>query len=182
MHIVGITGTSWAGKGTVVEILISQYGYQHYGVSEYLSQELKKQGLAVDRQHLIDLANQLRSKHGNWAIVQLLYQQAKKQGGNAIIESLRSVWEVQELQKNADFILLAVDADPQTRYQRILQRKSAKDQISRETFLQQEHSEMQNTDPNKQNIQACMDLANYHINNDGTLEELKAQIQTLFDH
>lgn len=182
MHIVGITGTSWAGKGTVVEILINQYGYQHYGVSEYLSQELKKQRLPIDRQHLINLANQLRSKYGSWAIVQLLYQQAKQQNENAIIESLRSVWEVQELKKNTDFILLAVDADPQTRYQRILQRKSTKDQVSRETFLQQEHSEMQNSDPNKQNIQACMDLADYHINNDGTLDELEAQIQTLFAH
>lgn len=89
---------------------------------------------------------------------------------------------MQELKKNTDFILLAVDADPQTRYQRILQRKSTKDQVSRETFLQQEHSEMQNSDPNKQNIQACMDLADYHINNDGTLDELEAQIQTLFAH
>lgn len=77
-------------------------------------------------------------------------------------------------------MLLAVTADPQVRYQRITQRASEKDHVSWATFLEQERLESENKDPNKQNISKCIEMADYHLNNDGTREELFEQIQKIF--
>jgi dephospho-CoA kinase len=40
-----------------------------------------------------------------------------------------------------------------------------------------EQREMENTDPTKQNLAKCIALADYRFTNDGTIEELHAQIQ-----
>lgn len=81
------------------------------------------------------------------------------------------------MREKSDFLLLSVDAPQELRYQRALLRKSAKDNISREHFQEQEALEAANQDPNKGNIKACQELADIHLDNGGTLEQLWAQIQ-----
>jgi len=80
-----------------------------------------------------------------------------------------------------DFVGLAVDADQKIRYQRIRLRNSVKDQIDFETFAANEAREMQgdDTDPSKINLAACIALADYTINNDGSFEELNKQIEEI---
>ena len=101
-------------------------------------------------------------------------------GQNAIIESIRALWEIEKLKENADFILLSIDADQRTRYERALLRKSEKDQISWEQFLEQERLEAENSDPSKQNIIACQKLADIQLNNNWTEEELYNELDKIF--
>ncbi|MFO8066766.1 MAG: hypothetical protein R6U11_04205 [Bacteroidales bacterium] len=98
-------------------------------------------------------------------------------GKNCIIESIRTPGEIELLRKKPDFYLLAVDADPKVRYERIVLRNSETDNISFETFLENEKREMQSNDPNKQNLSACIKQADYVINNNGSLEQLKKQVE-----
>ena len=98
-------------------------------------------------------------------------------GQNAIIEALHATAEAQVLKVKKGFYLFAVDADPKIRYERIKERKSEKDNISFEKFLEDEKREMASSDPNKQNISACMKLADYtFLNNDGR-EILRAEVE-----
>lgn len=79
-----------------------------------------------------------------------------------------------------DFIGLAVDADQQIRYQRIRLRNSVKDQIDFETFAANEAREMQGSDdPSQIDLSTCIALADYKITNDGTFEDLYAQIEEI---
>ena len=42
MILIGITGTLGAGKGTVVDFLIENYGFKHYSVRGFLTEEIEK--------------------------------------------------------------------------------------------------------------------------------------------
>ena len=48
---------------------------------------------------------------------------------------------------------------------------SETDRITFEEFVANENREMTSDDPSKQNISKCMQMANYVLNNNGTIEE-----------
>lgn len=178
MLIIGITGTIGAGKGTVVDFLIEKYHFQHYSVRKFLTQILSKQGLVANRDNLTTLANSLREKHNSPSyIIEELYKEAQLQGGNAVIESIRTVGEIDKLRSLGKFVLLAVDADQSLRYERIYARKSPTDKISFEKFCLDESREMHSANPNNQNLGACIQLADYRILNNGGLADLHSAIQ-----
>jgi len=73
----------------------------------------------------------------------------------------------------------AVTANQKIRYERIKLRQSEKDSVSFKEFQRQEEREMQDTDPNAQNLLKCIEMADFLINNDGSLENLYEQIEKI---
>ena len=122
MIVIGLTGTLGAGKDTVVNYLIKNEDFQHLSVRKFLIKELQKRNLPINRDTMRQLANELREKYGNAYIVEKLYSEALKSNKNTIIESIRSVGEVEALKRKDNFFLIAIDADPKIRYSRIRQR------------------------------------------------------------
>ncbi len=181
MKVIGITGTIGAGKGTIVEYLTTKKGFLHYSVRDFLVKELKKRNLPVNRDTMTELANTLRKQNSPSFITDSLYNEAKKTGKSAVIESIRTPGEIDSLRKKGDFLLFAVDAEPETRYQRILERKSETDTISWETFLDNEKREMNATDPHKQNLRKCIEQADYVFNNDGSIETLYEDVENVLE-
>lgn len=179
MKIIGITGTLGAGKGTIVDYLVTNQGFTHFSVRGYLINILQSQGLEVNRDSLTFTANELRANNSPSFIAEELYKEAEKSGSNCIIESIRTLGEVNSLKVKGGFKLLSVDTDRRLRYERILLRGSETDHISFETFSANEEREMNSLDPNKQNLSACMNQADYHLNNNGTFEELYQQIDQI---
>ena len=178
MIIIGLTGTLGAGKGTVVDYLVQNMRYKHYSVREFLTEEINKRGLDVNRDSMVLVANELRAIHTPWYIVEQLYLIAKKSGHNCVIESIRTPGEVELLAKQENFHLLAIDADPMIRYKRISLRNSETDSISYDEFIQNEQREMTSTDPNKQNISKCIEMSERIFYNNTTIDELYDQINT----
>jgi len=176
--IIGITGTLGAGKGTVVEYLIKR-GFKHYSVREFLIEEIKKRGLQSNRDSMVLVANQLREINSPSFIVEKLYETAKKLGGDCVIESIRTIGEVKAIKKLGGF-LLAIDAEPQTRYVRIITRQSETDNITYDEFLNNEEREMFSSDPNKQNLSACIKMADFVIQNNKAIWELQKQIEDVY--
>ena len=53
--------------------------------------------------------------------------------------------------------------------------------VSYVTFSENEEREMTSNDPNKQNLSACMKLADYHFTNNGSFDELYQQIDKVIE-
>lgn len=179
MIIIGITGTLGAGKGTVVDYLAKEKGFYHYSVRAFLLEKIRELGMPENRDSMLAVGNMLRAEHGPSYAVDQLFLRALESGGNAVIESVRTTGEVASLRQKGRFILLAVDADPKIRYERIVLRNSETDKVSFETFMENEQRESVSQDPGVPNLQACISLADHVIMNNGTIEELYITLSTI---
>lgn len=177
--IIGITGTNGSGKGTVVEHLVSK-GFAHFSARAFITEEIERRGLPVNRDNTRLVANDLRQAHGPAYVVESLFKEATTAGGDAVIESVRTIGETEFL-KSQGALIFAVDADRKTRYDRAVLRGSATDKVSFETFCEQEDREMSSTDPWDMNVFGVMALADYTIRNDGTIDELYAQVGEILE-
>lgn len=181
MIIIGITGTLGAGKGTVVEYLTRHKNFSHYSARKFLTLEAKKREMPLDRDTFHFVANDLRKTQGPYVIAESLYKMALESGKNAIIESLHTTGEVSFLREKDHFFLLGVDANIETRYERISKRKSETDSVTLERFKSVQASEMENADPKLQNLAACIKMADDVIMNDHGREELYAQVDQVLE-
>jgi len=177
MIIIGITGTLGAGKGTVVDYLVGIKGFRHYSVREFLLTEIRKRGMPENRDSMFHLANELRARYSPSWVTDQLYNEAVASGQNCVIESIRTPGEADSLRSKGHFFLFAIDADPALRYQRILSRRSETDDISFETFLENENREMMTDDPNKPNLKKCIEMADAVLFNNSTKEDLFLQVE-----
>lgn len=176
--IIGITGSFGAGKGEVVQRLIAAYGFTHYSTSGFITEEVRRRGLVVDRDAMAAVANDLRREHGPSYIVDTLYARAEEAGGNVVIESLRAPAEVARIRELGGHVI-GVDADTRVRYDRAYARGTEKDHVTFEYFLEQEKREQNPDDPTKQNIFEALKLSDVVIPNNGTKEELYERVDAV---
>lgn len=175
--IIGITGTDGAGKGTVVEYLVQEKGFTHYSARSIWIEEIERQGLENNRSNMRRTANELRGTHGNdYLVTYYLEKMQTEDTARTVIESIRATAEAQTLKAHGG-VLLAVDADQKLRYERIQERKSSSDQVTFEEFVRQEELEMNDPDPHGMQKAKVMEMADYTITNNGTREELHAQVE-----
>jgi dephospho-CoA kinase len=176
--IIGVTGTLGAGKGTIVDYLVKKHNFIHYSVRSFLIREIETLGLPVDRDSMVQIANDLRAKNSPSYIIDCLYDESIKSGKCSVIESIRTAGEIISLrEKSKNFILLSIDANQQTRYDRIIKRKSTTDLITFDTFIDNEKREMTSNDPNHQNLKICSEMSDYQLKNDDSVENLEYAIE-----
>lgn len=178
--IIGITGTIGAGKGTVVDYLVREKGFAHYSVREFLMREVEKRGLTPDRDAMRTVGNELRTLYGPEYLIQIAYAHAVTNGGDALIESIRALGEASFL-KSRGAHLLAVDADEHLRYARIQQRGLSTDHVDFDTWQAQEALELSSADPHGMNVAGVMEMADFRIENNGTVEELHEKIGEMLE-
>jgi dephospho-CoA kinase len=178
--IIGLTGTIGAGKGTVVEYLLQHKNFRHYSARSFISEELNKRNLELTRDNMALVADELRNTNGASYIIDTLLDEAVKNGGDAIIESIRTIGELESLRNKAsNFYLFAVDADPKLRYERIVKRNSSTDHVDFKKFMEDEANESFHAELWRMNLPACIERADHVFINNSTVEELFKEVETV---
>lgn len=178
--VFGLTGKNASGKGTVAEIL-KKKNFTYHSLSDSLRDELKSLKKEETRENLIDIGNELREKGGPGVLADKLIPKLNFEN-NHIVDSIRNPLEVISLRKETllrRFFLISVDANSRLRYDRLCSRGRIGDTDSWEKFVEQEKKEENNDDPNKQQLSRTMQMADYNIDNSGTLQELEAQVNKI---
>ena len=178
--VLGLTGKNASGKGTVAEIL-KKKNFTYHSLSDSLRDELKTLKKEETRENLIDIGNELREKGGPGVLADKLMPKLNFEN-NHIVDSIRNPLEVISLRRDTQlrsFFLISVHANARLRYDRLCSRGRIGDTDSWEKFVEQENKEENNDDPNKQQLSKTMEMADYNVDNSGTLEELEAQVNRI---
>ena len=183
-NLIGIVGPIACGKGVVVDYLKEKYGYNSFSLSSILHDELKKRGItSFTRTTLQDIGDELRKKEGEGVLAKQAIEQLKSQSlhleaKKIIIEGIRNPGEVAYLRTISGFILIAVDARQDIRYQRVLQRGKPWDPTDWETFVTvDERDGGDKKISSGQQVRKCMGLADIKIENDGNISELMSKLK-----
>ncbi len=96
--------------------------------------------------------------------------------GNTVVDSIRNPQEVEYLRKQDDFILLAIDAPVEIRFERTIARGREESASTLQEFITKEAEEMTDRQTGQQ-LSNCIQLADFKIENDGTLEDLYHKLE-----
>ena len=177
MLVIGITGRNCAGKDSVARAL-EKRGFESHSLSDVLRVELRRRGETVTRPALIALGNELRAAEGPATLARRV--QALMQTDRVALVSVRNPAEVACLCAIDRFVLWGVEAPVETRFDREVGRNRESVVRTLEGFQDLEARE--NTkDPNAQQLDATLALADHVIVNDGTLEDLDARVGALLE-
>ena len=173
--IIGLVGKNGSGKGEVARFL-TEAGFNYHSLSDVLREELRKAGKPVTRKNLTDYANDLRARYGAGALGEKVAAKLEPDR-QYVVDSIRHPMEVEALKKCPDFYLLAVEADPEIRFERIKNRKRETDPVTYDEFLAQEVKEAKGEKDSDQQINKTLTLADAKIENVGNLDELHRKVR-----
>ena len=181
-EIIGISGTHGAGKDTLAELRAKRENALHVTVSDILRQQLREDGIPLERKNLIELSSRWRRESGDYGILatktidRYLGEKAIHNYNGLSVVSLRHPEEVKRVKEFGGRILW-VDADPELRYEGIsnAQRDRPDDNKTFEKFIEEEAKELsppEGTSAASVNLGAVRPLADeVVINNFKTQEE-----------
>ena len=171
--IIGITGHPGSGKDAAAEYFV-RHGFHLMSGGDFVREIMRKEGIPTDREHVHEFFKKMRGVHGN---VYPAHEIVEKITGNTVTAGMRNMAEVAIFRKKfgKDFILLAIDAPLEIRYERVRQRGREGDNISFELFKEQEDRE-RNMDSGTHEVDTVISAADATILNTGTKEELFAKL------
>jgi dCMP deaminase len=172
--IIGLTGRNASGKGAVADFLCSK-GFIFYSLSDVIRDEVSRSGLEITRENLISTGRSLRATHGTCYLAERILQRLGSDQ-NYVIDSFRHPDEVATFRSRSDFSLLAVTAEPATRFERIKKRSRESDPGTMEAFLELEDKEASSQEREGQNLTATEAMADFVVENDSTLEDLHKKL------
>ncbi len=167
--VVAIVGMCGSGKSVVTETFVKQgWNMEYFG--KITLDTLAERNMSVTPENEKLIREGLRKELGQDAYAQKLLPLIKKdiETGNAVLDGLYSWSEYTYLKKHleANFIVLAVIANRNDRYNRLAVRKIRP--LTKEQAIQRDVAEIENLEKG-----GPIAIADYYIMNDGNEEDLR---------
>ncbi len=166
-----------SGKTAVSDYLQSR-GFEYHSLSDEIRGEIRSRGQEISREVLISIGNELRSKFGPGVLADRILQRLGYER-NYVVDSIRNPAEVEVLRRRRDFVLLAIEADRGTRFERSRLRAREGAAQTLQQFVAEEERELNSEDPASQQLIATRALADVCIPNNGSLEDLHRRLDTV---
>ena len=178
--IIGLTGRIAGGKG-VASDFFKENGFEYLSLSNEVREEANKRGLPLERKSLQDLGNLMRKEEGSSVLAKRVINKINNKK-NYVIDGIRNSGEVEELRKvfKNKFILISIDADLKIRWRNAQNRAKESDPKTFEEFLKADKRDFEENSDNGQQVKKCMSMADYYLLNNGTIQELIAQLELVY--
>jgi len=178
--ILGVSGRNGSGKGEVVRFLEARSFYP-LSLSDVIREELRAKGQEPSRERMIEAGNAIRTAEGPGALARRLASKLAPDR-NYVVDSIRHPAEVEALRGSVRrFQLVWVEAGEALRWERVRARAREGDPESAEALRTSEARELGSDDPNAQQLLKVRELADVVIQNEGTLEDLHAELQRVLE-
>jgi len=179
-----------AGKDTVGKLIADLAGahkvhVRSYNLSDEIREELARRGQAGDnatRSTLIAVGNELRATCGGGVLAERILakervQIAENSGPDLVIAAgIRNPEEVKAFRKEwgsaFTFIMVAVESSPQVRAARLAARSQYQEDANSSAEVEKADQAI--------GIDACAKMSDWHIKNDGGVEQLQADVYDFF--
>ncbi|MCK4836695.1 MAG: AAA family ATPase [Candidatus Aminicenantes bacterium] len=172
---VGLTGTMASGKGEIAKIF-KNLNFAYISLSDIVREEAGKRGKDnMSRHDLQNLGNELRKNGGTDIIARRVRDKIIASNKKAwIIDGIRNPAEVLELKKLRPFYLIGIKSDLEIILKRIQSRKRQTDRVENselEKLINREWGVGESS--NGQRVGECIQIADFIIENNQGLNELK---------
>lgn len=165
-----------AGKGEIVNILLN-HGYKYISLSDIVREEAEADGV-VTRGEMQDIGNRLREEGGSGVLGRKVKEKIEESLIiKWVIDGIRNPAEVDELKKLGNFHLIAINSAEDLILKR-LRKRSRDTDIADDTELKKRlNREWGIGEPaGGQQVGKCVEMADFFIKNDGTLNELEEKV------
>lgn len=172
--ILGFVGDLAAGKGTICQYLLKNYGTTSYRFSTMLRDVLNRVYIENNRENLQKLSTVLRENFGQDLMSKVIAEDVKNDSNEIVaVEGIRRPTDITYLEQNPGFHLIYLTADPKIRWERLVKRNEnpGDDKKTYEEFLKDEQAEADRL------IKELGSKAEYTINNDGSFEKFYAKME-----
>jgi dephospho-CoA kinase len=169
--VVGLAGMPGSGKSVVVETA-RELDYAIVVMGDVIREETVKLGLDLTPQNVGKVMLQLRADGGVTVVAQKCIPKIEAQAGSKVlIDGLRSLYEVDVFKAHfAKFSLVAVHASPETRFNRLFNRRRSDDPSGWEVFRERDMREL------SVGLGNVVAMAEQMIVNDNSVEEIKPKV------
>jgi dephospho-CoA kinase len=178
MKVIGVVGEIGSGKDEVLKYLRDRYGVPYLSTGDIVRRMAQEEGVEGTRENLEAISKRCFTELGRGCFVRMAAQEIVKRGWVvAGISGVRSPDDVAVMKEmfGSGFILVRVDInDSKIRFERVRLRGERRDPLTWEAFQEQDKNEEQEFQ-----ISSAESLADYTIDNSGTLEELHRQLDEL---
>lgn len=147
MLIIGITGLPSSGKGEFSKVA-RRFDFHEIVMGDFIRNEITRRGLKMTRENSNKIMVELREERGKDVVAEVTLDWIKKAINDGhrriLIDGIRSLQEVDYFREHfPDLKIIAIHADPETRYHRSKHRKRKDDAYSRQTFNKRDQIELQ---------------------------------------
>jgi len=170
--VIGVAGMPGAGK-SILEEAAQKMGYAIVAMGDEIREEAKKRKLEPTPENLGKIMLMLRKEEGSVVVARRCIPKVKNAKENVVvIDGIRSLEEANEFRRHfPNFTLVAIHASPETRFQRLFQRKRSDDPEGWETFMERDLREL------SVGLGDAIATADHMIINEGTKEQLKEKVR-----
>lgn len=173
--VIGLVGPISSGKSYVGKYLQNHLGFVYESLSQRVREEADRLGIPRERESLQDVGNGLREIHGVAVLAEMTVELLSGVEGNIVIDGLRNPGEIMFLKQVYDIEVLAINAPVELRLQWYLARSEERGEEagSEERFWISNNRDLGIGEPaDGQQVAACMDMADYMLQNDGSKKRL----------
>ena len=174
--IIALAGEMGCGKGAIAEYLIARHAAKKLRFSDVFRNILDRIHLEQSRENMAALSLALRNTFGSDILSDILAKDVENLDSPIIIlDGVRRMSDLDRLRTMDGFRFVYIEADPMTRYHRVVARgeNTPDSTMTYEGFLKESSLETETS------IRALKDIADVVLENNGTLEELEAQCEKM---